>query len=228
MKNLRLCISILVGTLLGAAAASVLAAAAGEVQQVSGTLSVQRPDGSVRVLSLKSEVNVGDVLTTQRESYALIKMVDGTTMTLKPNSQLKIEAYLFVQEQPQQDNAFFRLAKGSVRTITGLVGKRGNEDAYRMGTATGTIGIRGSDGDTQVVGAGEKLDPGTYHYTRLCCFFIESGGVRRDIPQDQVGFSRNLSTPPIIFPKNPGMDLKEPPFTGLSGNQPGGGKECRA
>jgi hypothetical protein len=225
MKKLRLCIAILAGGLLSVATATVFAAAAGEVQQVSGTLSVQRPDGSVRVLALKSEVNVGDVLSTQRESYALIKMVDGTTMTLKPNSQLKIEAYLFVQEQPQQDNAFFRLAKGSVRTITGLVGKRGNEDAYRMGTATGTIGIRGSDGDTQVVGAGEKLDPGTYHYTRLCCFFIESGGVRRDIPPDQVGYSRDLNTAPLIFPKNPGMDLRLPPPT-LSPSQPGGG-ECK-
>ncbi len=57
--------------------------------------------------------------------------------------------------------------------VTGLVGKRGNQNAYRIGTATATIGIRGSIGDTMVCEptcegvalGGDKLPSGTHHQT---------------------------------------------------------------
>ena len=127
---------------------SAVFAAAGTVTHLSGTLSVQRADGSVRILSQKSEVNPGDLLTTQRDSYAQINMTDGSSMTMRPDTQLRIERFTFVQDRPQDDSSFLRLVKGGLRTVTGLVGKRGNQDAYRIGTNTATIGIRGSSGTT--------------------------------------------------------------------------------
>src|SRR5688572_32869347 len=104
---------------------SAVLAAAGTVTHLSGTLSVQRPDGSARILSQKSEVNQGDVLTTQRDSYAQINFTDGSSLTMRPNTQIKVEQYNFVQNRPQEDNSFLRLIKGGLRTVTGLVGKRG-------------------------------------------------------------------------------------------------------
>ena len=59
--------------------AAALAAGAGTVTHLSGTLSVQRADGTVRVLSQRSEVHPGDVLTTQRDSYAQINFTDGSS-----------------------------------------------------------------------------------------------------------------------------------------------------
>ena len=125
--------SMIRGLLSGAAAAvlvalsgGVVAAGAGQIQHLSGTLSVQRADGSVRILSQKSEVNPGEVLTTQRDSYAQINFSDGSSMTMRPNTQMKLESYQFIQDKPQEDSAFFRLIKGGLRTVTGLVGKRGN------------------------------------------------------------------------------------------------------
>jgi len=117
------------GTAAAQAPATALAAApaaggAGQVQHLSGTLSVQRPDGSMRILAQKSDVQPGDTLSTQRDSYAQINFTDGSSMTMRPNTQMKIEDYRFVQDQPQGDNAFFRLLKGGLRTVTGLVGKR--------------------------------------------------------------------------------------------------------
>jgi hypothetical protein len=38
-----------------------------------------------------------------------------------------------------------RLLKGGFRTVTGLIGKRGNTDAYKLRAGTATIGIRGTD-----------------------------------------------------------------------------------
>jgi hypothetical protein len=98
----------------------------------------------------KSQVMEGDVLATSKDGYAQIKMNDGTKMTLRPESNLKIEAYQFKKETPQADNAIYRLLKGGFRTVTGLIGKRGNQDAYKLHAASATIGIRGTDFTTRL------------------------------------------------------------------------------
>lgn len=123
-----------------------LAQAAGvaSVTNLSGVLSVKLSDGSIRVLSVKSEIMPGDILTTEKDTYARIKFSDGGEVTLRPNSQLKIDDYAYDEAKPEKDSFLFSLVKGGLRTVTGLIGKRGNRDAYRMNTATATIGIRGT------------------------------------------------------------------------------------
>jgi FecR protein len=116
----------------------------GTVQQLSGTISVQRPDGAIRVLSRNSEVGKGDTLNTERDSYAQVKFSDGAVMTLKPNTRIKIEDYAFDDKEPARDASALALIKGGLRMITGFIGKRGNQDALKLGTATATIGIRGT------------------------------------------------------------------------------------
>src|SRR3990172_7643569 len=132
----------------GIISSAAFAAGAGTVTHLSGSLSAQRPDGSARILSQRSEVNPGDVLTTERDSYAQINFTDGSSITLRPNSSVKVDAYSYAKDKPQEDNMFLRLVKGGLRTVTGLVGRRGNADAYKIGTQTATVGIRGSSGDT--------------------------------------------------------------------------------
>ena len=179
------------------AGTTALAAGGGEVTHLSGTLSVQRPDGTILVLAEKSEVKAGDFLMTQRDSYAQINFVDGSSVTMRPFTQLKIDAFNYAQDKPQEDNAFFRLLKGGLRTVTGLVGKRGNQDAYRIGTATATIGIRGSVGDTVacepscagVMPGGEGLAPGTHHQTYSGTYVMQSGGQTVVISEGSTGFT---------------------------------------
>ena len=116
----------------------------GTVTQLSGTLSVIKADGTARILSQKSEVVGGDTVNTQKDSYAQIKFTDGGSITLKPNTSVKIQQFRFKQEEPEKDSFVFGLVKGGLRAVTGLVGKRGDQDAFSMGTATATIGIRGT------------------------------------------------------------------------------------
>ncbi len=123
---------------------------AGTIRYMSGTLVAQRSDGSVRVLSPKSSVQPGDLLVTGKRSYAQVVMNDGTKMTMRPDSNLKIEAYEFKSSAPKEDNAVFRLLKGGFRTVTGLIGKRGNKDAYKLRASGATIGIRGTDFTTRL------------------------------------------------------------------------------
>ena len=117
----------------------------GKIGYMSGALVAQRVDGTVKVLGPKSEVQAGDMLITAKDSYAQVLMNDGAKMTLRPNSNLRIEAFQFSKEAPQDDNAVFRLIKGGFRNVTGLIGKRGNADAYKVRAASATIGIRGTD-----------------------------------------------------------------------------------
>jgi hypothetical protein len=203
------------------------AAGAGHVQHLSGTLSVQRADGSIRILSQKSDVNPGEVLTTQKDSYAQINFSDGSSMTMRPNTQMKLESFQFSQDKPQEDVAFFRLIKGGLRTVTGLVGKRGNQDAYRIGTSTATIGIRGSSGETLdctqgcagVVPGGDKAEKAVYHNTLTGSYIMTSEDGTVVIGEGEFALHKK-GQPPAILKDDPGFKLNELPFI-LGGQVPG-------
>lgn len=223
--------------LLALFSAGAVAAGAGTVTHLSGTLSVQRADGSVRVLSQKSDVNPGDVLTTQRDSYAQINFADGSSITMRPNTQVKVEQFNFVQDRPQEDSSFLRLVKGGLRTVTGLVGKRGNLDAYKIGTNTATIGIRGSSGDTidntgggcEGVTAGcEKLPKGVFHATYTGSYIVQTEGGSVIANEGMFIHAPDIKLPPVILPGDPGLNLSQLPFTlGVgSGRIQGPGQEC--
>lgn len=137
--------NLMAAALLFATAVQATELMAGKVGYMSGTLVAQRADGTMHVLGAKSEVLAGDMLITSKNSYAQIQLNDGSSMTLRPNSNLRIEAFQFNKEEPKSDNAVFRLLKGGFRTVTGLIGKRGNADAYKVHAASATIGIRGTN-----------------------------------------------------------------------------------
>ena len=220
MLTMKISAAGFVFTAISLASGAVFAAdSAGQVQHLSGTLSVQRPDGSIRILSQKSEVNPGEVLSTQKDSYAQINFSDGSSMTMRPNTQMKLEQYKFVQDRPNEDSAFFRLVKGGLRTVTGLVGKRGNQDAYRIGTSTATIGIRGSSGETLdctqgcdgVVPGGEKAEKAVYHNTLTGSYVMQSEDGTVIIGEGQFAQHKRGEAPQILK-GDPGFKLNELPF----------------
>jgi len=142
MKTRKQAIAGILG--LGLAAACAVASAdTGTVTQLSGTLSVRKADGSVRILSQRSQIATGDTINTQQDSYAQIKFSDGGQLTLKPNTAVKIDNFKFAEEKPAEDSFVYSLLKGGLRAVTGIVGKR-SSDKYELGTATATIGIRGT------------------------------------------------------------------------------------
>lgn len=116
---------------------------AGAVANLSGPLSAKGEDGSMRVLGINSAVRSGDTLYTEKDTYARVKFADGGEITLRPNSQMAIEKFEHAVDKPNDGNAFFRLVKGGLRAISGLIGKNRRE-GYRMDTPTATIGIRGT------------------------------------------------------------------------------------
>jgi hypothetical protein len=200
--------------------APVLAFAQGTVQYLSGTLSAQRPDGTVRALSERSTISVGDVITTQRDSYAQLRFSDGGQVTLRPDTQVRVESYAYEEGRPERDNFAMQLFKGGLRSLTGLIGKRGNNrNAYRMVTSTATIGIRGTDYsaiDIPAPPGGQKpppggLAPGVYVSVADGAVVMVSGGVEQILNAGQFGFSSGFNQPPKIIPPPPNLPQVTPP-----------------
>ncbi len=112
---------------------------------VDGTVHVTRSNGKRLLLAAGSTLDSGDVISTERDSYAKLRFVDGAEIALRPASRLAVDEYRFDQAKPTEDSAIVRLVKGGLRTVTGMIGKRGNQDAYRLQGGTATIGIRGTE-----------------------------------------------------------------------------------
>jgi len=115
----------------------------GSVAHVAGTLSAKKADGTTRLLSPRSEVRTGDTLSTERDSHAQINFSDGAQVTLKPSSSFRIDNFGFTKERPKEDSFLTSVLTGGLRIVTGLVGSR-SRSKFSMGTATATIGIRGT------------------------------------------------------------------------------------
>src|SRR6185437_6714823 len=115
----------------------------GTVTDISGPMVARRVDGTLRALTAQSAVEQGDTLVTEKGTYARIKFIDNGEITLRPNTQFKIENFSYEAAKPEGDSAIFSLLKGGLRSITGLLGKR-NHEKFGLNTPTATIGIRGT------------------------------------------------------------------------------------
>lgn len=135
--------ALLFAALLVTGNAAWAAQVAGVVARLSGPLMAKKADGSVKVLGLKSEVESGDTLVSEKNTYAQIKFIDNSEITLRPGTTFKVENFSFDEGKPDGDNASYSLVKGGLRSITGLMGKR-NKEKFSLKTPTATIGIRGT------------------------------------------------------------------------------------
>jgi hypothetical protein len=118
----------------------------GEVSYARGLLTGQVDGQSPRIISKGVTLHNGETLNTGSRGFAVIKLDDGTKMTLRPNTTFKIED---VNVKAGQENAFMSLIRGGFRAITGLISKS-NPDAFRINTSVATIGIRGTEFDARL------------------------------------------------------------------------------
>lgn len=224
--------SILTGLLLLAAGTSsgIVHAAnvVGQVTHLSGTLIAKRADGTTKLLSVKSEIQEGDTLSTQQETFARIKFSDNGEVVLRPGTQLKVAAYSFNQAKPEADNVFLDMLKGGMRAVTGLVGKR-NHDAVSYGTATATIGIRGTHfgalfcqndcGGVPTV-SGKPPENGLHLDVAAGAIIVKNTAGSQVINAGQFGFVQNANSLPVIVPPSQGIQVTMP--TSISQNNSSG------
>ncbi len=197
-----------------------LAQVAGTVVNLSGPLMAQKANGAMKVLALKSEVEQGDTLVSEKNTYAQIRFVDNSEITLKPNTTFKVDAFAYDAGKPAGDSASFTLVKGGLRSVTGLLGKR-NREKFQLRTPSATIGIRGTTFVAQYVPVGapgaQLLSPGL-HVSVLDGMIVMSNGAGvQQFSAGQFGFVRSNVMPPVLVPNNPNLKFTPPPvFSSLN------------
>lgn len=133
---------------LSLALAPAHAQTAGEVEFSRGVGFAQSPGEAPRTLGKGLALREGDRLTTSEGASAIIKLQDGTRMTVRPNSEMVLQHYQFRENAPD-NGMLMQLVRGGFRAITGLISK-GSPNAARVQTNTATIGIRGTDFDARL------------------------------------------------------------------------------
>jgi hypothetical protein len=208
------------------------AAPAGEVTHVSGALMVRKADGSSKILAPKSQVESGDLLVTAGDTYARVKFADGGEVTLRPNTQFRIEAFVYDQTKPATDSALFNLIKGGLRTITGVIGKR-KPNTYEVHTIVATIGIRGTNyglllcqGDCQNLRDNEGQVPqnGLHLDVAQGLIAVTNAAGEKLLSVGQFGYVQNNTVPMTIVPPGQGITNNIPGFQ--SGASSGKNAEC--
>jgi hypothetical protein len=157
---------------------------------------------------------------TGKDSYAQIKFADGSQITLRPESRIRVEDFRFDQAKPEQDSAIFNLIKGGLRAISGLISKRGNRDSYQMRTVTATIGIRGTNygallcqndcAGLQAVSE-KPLENGLYVDVIEGAIAVSNGTGSHPFSAGQFGFVRDANAFPTSLPADPGGLRFSPP-----------------
>lgn len=253
MKNQRQNCTAIKGLLFAALLAfgsAAWAQVAGRVVHLSGPLVAKKANGTVKVLAVKSEVENGDTLVSEKNTYALVKFIDNSEITLKPGTTFHIEKFAFDDGKPDGDNATFNLVKGGMRSISGMLGKRSKEK-FALKTPTATIGIRGTTFIAQFVpppppGSGNVgkspatsgtaptappvLPPGLHLSVTDGAIIVTNNGGSLGFQAGQFGYVPNINQPPVIVPSNPNIQFVPPPsFDAGSGgptasNGPGQGQ----
>ena len=175
---------------------------AGKVVSVAGRAAAATLDGDIRNLGSGGKVNTGDTVVTSRNSYVRLKLLDGASVILRPNSRFQIEDYN-VAENEQENRSVFNLIKGGFRAVTGLIGKR-NRRGVRVRTAVATIGIRGTNFEVvNCAGGSCGSNPDGDYYT------VYEGGITvtnnsgsLDIDPGDYGYIADPNAQPLGIPKN--------------------------
>ena len=125
------------------AGSAASARVAGRVVRLKGKVTATAENGTRRVLLKNGPVHPGDVIETQDGGFAVVVFRDNSRVTLRSGTRFQVERYAF--EQGADDGVLFRLLKGGVRFLTGLMAKR-NPESFRIGTPTAVVGVRGTGG----------------------------------------------------------------------------------
>ena len=125
----------------------------GEVEQLRGAGFAQTQGQPPRIMGRGLALNEGDRLTTADNALAIIKLKDGTKMTLRPGTELVLSQYSY-RDNSDTNAMVLQLLRGGLRALTGLISKS-SPNAAKIQTSTATIGIRGTDFDARICKPGE-------------------------------------------------------------------------
>ena len=163
------------------------------------------------------EVEEGDILRTGTNAWALVEMIDGGSLTLRPDTVLTIATYRYSGRNDGNEKSVLSLIRGALRSITGGIGRYQPQN-YTITTPTATLGVRGTDHEPAYhpPGArGERLEhgAGTYDKVNDGETFIRTPKGEVRLKSGQHGFAHHdLRSPPRLLARPPRFYLRHAEF----------------
>jgi len=127
----------------------------GVVIQSRGMVTARNPDGQIRPLTRRAVVLVSDTIITDanQDVSVQIKLNDEARISLQPGSELTFDTFEFDPDPAIADTVLMSMARGCIRTISGIIGKARADD-YRLDTPYASIGIVGTTYRLAIAGNG--------------------------------------------------------------------------
>lgn len=194
----------------------VHAGVAGRIQFVAGDVRIVGSDGRERAAQKGGEVLELESILTGNGAQAQIKMIDGGLLALRPDTQIKLDAYVFDNRNAEVEKAWLTLIKGGLRSLTGLIGTH-NKERYAIRTPNAVIGVRGTDHEPVVILPDTLISqtnpPGTYDKVNVGVTSITTQVGTTLIQRNQIGFASAANAVPTLLKKLPDFYQTSPQVT---------------
>ncbi|MCP4981136.1 MAG: hypothetical protein GY935_11650 [Gammaproteobacteria bacterium] len=187
----------------------------GAIKFARGDVTIESISGEKRKAVKGDDLKQKELIVTGAASVAVIQLNDDSQMTLRPNSEFRVNQ-LHVDDDSNDSSssqsAVLNLLRGGLRLVTGLIGKL-NPAGYRLSTPVATIGIRGTEFNTRICNsdcadeekllagsdAAAKVNEGLYVNVDEGQIFLRnfSLGEPLDLRQGESGYVSDLNSLPV-------------------------------
>ena len=180
---MRAAVALLAGALSCSLALAQDKAPAGKLDFVEGDSIIEASGAAPRIASTGEEIYPSDTITTFAAAEVHVTMADGAHLSLRENTKVTITEY--VADGGDEDRSIIDLAKGTLRSITGWIGKYRRE-GYKIRTPQVTIGVRGTDHEPTYLPPGDpRGEPGTYDKVNEGSAFMQSQYGTVEVPPNR-------------------------------------------
>jgi len=114
----------------------------GTLKAVTGPVSLTQA-GTVRTAEVGGGIGQADRIVTGAGASTTLMLKDGTIVAVGPNTTLELAKVQF-DTTTQDGNLWLQLLQGSIRVVTGWLGKL-HPEQVRVTTPTTVVGVRGTD-----------------------------------------------------------------------------------
>jgi hypothetical protein len=146
----RVCSTVLAAAIAAGLAAAPASARVGVTSVTDGEPVGLPPAGTERILRVGIDVQANERVTTRADDRAHVVFLDGTALTVGPNSVLVIDKYVYDPDRKAGEMAL-SATKGVFRFVGGTISKNSE---VTIKTPSATIGIRGGIATVEVAEGG--------------------------------------------------------------------------
>ena len=173
----------------------------GTVDAISGSAFLSDQLGKTSDIFVSQKIYEGQTINTASDGEVHIATEDGGVIALRPDTVFRVDEYK--AEGGSADKIFMSLLKGTIRSITGWIGKH-NTSAYLITTPTATIGVRGTDHETTVIDNADGDEPGTYDTVHEGATLMKTPHGETEVTPGKFAFApKTRAVSPSLLAKQP-------------------------